>query len=688
MPSGPSYTGSPVASIEGGNNWMDQVNLQIDLMRRQQSMNIEGQRAENARASKEREASLQNAYDFDTSSFSPKQAEMMASAQKTMADNISGHGYQTSQMLTHDVAALANMYNKFKAESLSVKERSDGYLGVTDLGGGLKGQGDQAGYDLNSLAWDGETNEEGVLIGSGYGTYEVNSEPGSLGIMAQEHGVDGIAIGEGPTNIMGHQAAKGFFQQSITEAAPWSVYNMYENENSKPHPTKEKAISWANAAFKNEGPDGYIHKKLQEQHRRENPDGITPLTEEEMLEKLSTETGQAWTDRATAAVATPIFDFQRSISGMPVLIDDIDIVSENEELAGKIKSAEFVKGLNLEELNKDSEGNPIIPIEVGYVRSGILTKVVLDPAENLDEFRQLIQGLTGSGLEELLRRSEYGAENEIEVGTGNVEGIAEGEKGTDIKESEVAQSATPTSKRGIDFPIDPNNPTVANTDDFNPPDSLPGYPEGASRARIIQDSTRSELLKRKRAIRDQIKADLPEVKKALARLTETARHERVPTPGRQDHKEFAFGAELLKGTDFETIESALGGEDFKAKLEAAGYDVRIQKTIGGGFSKMTGGTSEWEEQKQILVDVLTEAIKEIDVSSGYSGLSDDFLDVLRKYSLEDEFTPADLLDYVRGISDSKKQAETQNTIISIYNNGKYPYLDKTTGEILSSDTLT
>ena len=131
MPSGPSYTGSPVASIEGGNNWMDQVNLQIDLMRRQQSMNIEGQRAENARASKEREASLQNAYDFDTSSFSPKQAEMMASAQKTMADNISGHGYQTSQMLTHDVAALANMYNKFTAESLSVKERSDGYLGVT-----------------------------------------------------------------------------------------------------------------------------------------------------------------------------------------------------------------------------------------------------------------------------------------------------------------------------------------------------------------------------------------------------------------------------------------------------------------------------------------------------------------------------------------------------------------------------
>lgn len=115
-------------------------------------------------------------------------------------------------------------------------------------------------------------------------------------------------------------------------------------------------------------------------------------------------------NNANRTTPTQLFNTNESLFGMPKIDDPIRIVSEDEELSGKVEAAEFQRGLNLDDLQTDSNGVPLIPIEVVYVSgSGQSRRVILDPIENSEEYDQFMENLGQSGRAEMLGYSEYGA---------------------------------------------------------------------------------------------------------------------------------------------------------------------------------------------------------------------------------------------------------------------------------------
>lgn len=687
----------PIVPLAQGPSYSDMVEKQVGLINRQREANLENRLAQQEKNREFKTEQLQGIYDFDVSGLSPAHAKAIKVLQEDMANSLdfnSDDSYESSKQLTADIAFLNNVFLTGKRYNATGSAASKGYqdkLTNKVNADGSVSVGNEDTFDNRLAAFNQGGFDGDLIIGGTAGNRTITGVPLS-------EGEDGVWMGQG-------EAVNFFDNPLMADSSP--LFRM-ENIAADPFLDQIQLTAAENKNIQKGNTQAQAEQKFntsritRETIRREEYDllfeadstkSIDPLEEldEKGLKLLGLDDASLISkvkDRMDKAVASrpqttpePIFDFQRSISGMPVLIDDIDIVSENEELAGKIKSAEFVKGLNLEDLNKDSNGNPIIPIEVGYVRSGILTKVILNPAENPDEFQQLIQGLTGSGLEELLRRSGYGAENEIEVGAGNVEGIADGEEG---------------AKKGTDAG---NVEGIAEGAFVGYEKMKKGLRSGLS----VPEFLRTELgrlvgkLKGK-SISDQINLIEGSISSNKENLDKALDNPNLNKIGKEK-KAAIFEDRISKLEELKLLASNIEAEGNYEALSREKQTTDLRSELAEKEQELENYKSRYGEdwnnpQISRVGPALAQEVKDLKAklqeieASLEDGLSDEFLSVLQEYSLQDEFTPADLLDYVRGISDPKKQAETQNTIISIYNNGKFPYLNKTTGEILSSDTLT
>jgi len=224
--------------------------------------------------------------------------------------------------------------------------------------------------------------------------------------------VDGNEIGEIGffENSMRNQPDQ-FWRPEVVEAAYMDVASAYaDNANVDITNVDQRAATdWDHNPV-----------KIQEKYRRDkarreglsmdditNDDGTFQdgYTDEDLRAEYISEARGGVETLRKKQTQDPLFDPQRTTSGLTNLKEKITLNVEDEEFAGTIIAADYARGLNLEEL-RDADGNIVIPIEVAYVgANGVVTKRTIDPSN--PAYQQLIQQMGESGINEMFDRAGY-----------------------------------------------------------------------------------------------------------------------------------------------------------------------------------------------------------------------------------------------------------------------------------------
>ena len=479
MSNGPIGRVAATQAQQGG-TYSDAINRQLDLIERQRAVNLQNRLAREEKNREFRTEQLQNIYDFDVTALPPGYAAEIKKAQDQMAswlDPNSEVRYENKQQLISDISRLNNYYLAGKNQRLTSNEAKTNYdnalIGGTSVAGAV-----MAGTETT------RNNRQAAADAGGFGAYAVGGGPGSLsltGIQMQEGENGQYAFDEATgerIDILDSNFAdgSGFFRLDLVAAASYlSTATEGALTDERLDGTNSQAVAQIDYDVMNDAEKTRLQKEVYEE-KTAGDNKAKPFEEwvktadQAAIERLGLDEASlvnaiaASYDTGLEARPTPpgasAFDFNRSISdgqvSMPQLSEPIKIKSATGSVseggfAGTVEGAQFQKGLDLDELQKDPvNGAPLIPLEVTYVSGdGAIERKVIDPTANRAEYDFFMEAIGKRGKEELLAYSGYEADpaTVINVGGGSG-GEASRQAGEDLG-AMVGGMSTPEGQASI-----------------------------------------------------------------------------------------------------------------------------------------------------------------------------------------------------------------------------------------------
>lgn len=458
----------PVARIGESVSYSDKLKEQAQLInkRRQQNLNVEIAQEEKNRQFRDQQ--LQTFYDFDVSGMSAEHIKAIGKLQANMANSLDPNSedhYQNTQQLIADISFLNNAYN------VASRHRDQRQSGTQQMVGLMTGEVEaNPGEEFVNEGIDGLNNANALWDQGGF-SGEIN-----VGGSAGNRSMSGVPLVPNPDGgWMEGQGEVSFFENSLTNdssplyrptiiASAPTLNKMAESAMSDEVLNGTNTEEVANLRWSTMD-DSKKQRIAKEEYDRLAREGETTAFED-LTDKQKKDMGiddeslrnkyrdklQEGIDARGTAPGADAFDFNKSISNMPVLNEPIQIKTENEEYTGigKVEGAQYVKGLDLDSLPvRGAQGQPRIPIEVAFVKNGLITKRTIDPATDPEEYSDFMESLGSRGREQLLAYSGYYQEPggpEVEVGNN--------EPGTSNRM--VTNAAGEDIVRGI-LGIDPEN---------------------------------------------------------------------------------------------------------------------------------------------------------------------------------------------------------------------------------------
>jgi len=428
----------PVARIGESVSYSDKLKEQAQLInkRRQQNLNVEIAQEEKNRQFRDQQ--LQTFYDFDVSGMSAEHIKAIGKLQANMANSLDPNSedhYQNTQQLIADISFLNNAYN------VASRHRDQRQSGAQQMVGLMTGEVEaNPGEEFVNEGIDGLNNANALWDQGGF-SGEIN-----VGGSAGNRSMSGIPLVPNPDGgWMEGQGEVSFFENSLTNdssplyrptiiaSAPtlnkMAEDAMYDEVLNGTNTEEVANLRWSTMD------DSKKQRIAKEEYDRLAREGETTAFED-LTDKQKKDMGiddeslrnkyrdklQEGIDARGTAPGADAFDFNKSISNMPVLNEPIQIKTENEEYTGigKVEGAQYVKGLDLDSLPvRGAQGQPRIPIEVAFVKNGLITKRTIDPATDPEEYSDFMESLGSRGREQLLAYSGYYQEPggpEVEVG--------------------------------------------------------------------------------------------------------------------------------------------------------------------------------------------------------------------------------------------------------------------------------
>lgn len=401
------------------------MNEQLALIQKQKAANLDKRLAQEEKNRQFRTEQLQNIYDFDVSGLASGDVQVLADMQRQLAASLdpnSENSYSNSQQLVADTALINNAYNEMKRwADTGMSGRQAYQQGVLnpDRGDGTVFVGDEDTLSQKNNLW-----ERGAFA---EGSVRLEGPPGNRRLVGMALDVDGNEVGEIGffENSMRNQPDQ-FWRPEVVEAAYMDVAGTYaDNTNVDITNVSQRAANdWDNNP-----------KKIQDRYRRDKArreglsmDDITNdnttfqdgYTDEELRAEYIAEAKSGVENLRKQQTQDPLFDPQRTTSGLTNLKEKITLNVEDEEFAGNIIAADYVRGLDLEEL-RDADGNIVIPIQVAYVGAGgVVRTQTIDPSN--PAYQQFIQQMGESGINEMFDRAGYTITTADNAGDDNQQG--------------------------------------------------------------------------------------------------------------------------------------------------------------------------------------------------------------------------------------------------------------------------
>lgn len=427
----------PVARIGESVSYSDKLREQAQLInkRRQQNLNVEIAQDEKNRQFRDQQ--LQAFYDFDVSGMAPEHIKAIGKLQANMASSLDPNSedhYENSQQLIADIAFLNNVYN------VGSRYRDQRQSGTQQMVGLMTGEVPaNPGEEFVNEGMDGLNNANALWDQGGF-SGEINVS-GSAG----NRSMSGVPLVENPDGgWMGGEGEVSFFENSLTnDSSPFyrptiiasapTLNKMAETAMSDEalNGTNTEEVANLRWSTMNANQKQRIAKEEYDRLKTEDTEPFETMTPEqkkamgiddESLRNTYRDRLQEGVDARGAAPGADAFDFNKSISNMPVINEPIEIKTENEEYTGigKVEGAQYVKGLDLDSLPvRGAQGQPRIPIEVAFVKNGLITRKTIDPATDPEEYSDFMESLGSKGREQLLAYSGYYQEPggpEVEIG--------------------------------------------------------------------------------------------------------------------------------------------------------------------------------------------------------------------------------------------------------------------------------
>lgn len=428
----------PVARIGESVSYSDKLKEQAQLInkRRQQNLNVEIAQEEKNRQFRDQQ--LQTFYDFDVSGMSAEHIKAIGKLQANMANSLDPNSedhYQNTQQLIADISFLNNAYN------VASRHRDQRQSGAQQMVGLMTGEVEaNPGEEFVNEGIDGLNNANALWDQGGF-SGEIN-----VGGSAGNRSMSGAPLVPNPDGgWMEGQGEVSFFENSLTNdssplyrptiiASAPTLNKMAESAMSDEALNGTNTEEVANLRWSTMS-DSKKQRIAKEEYDKLAKEGETTAFED-LTDKQKKDMGiddenlrnkyrdklQEGVDARGAAPGADAFDFNKSISNMPVLNEPIQIKTENEEYTGigKVEGAQYVKGLDLDSLPvRGAQGQPRIPIEVAFVKNGLITKKTIDPATDPEEYSDFMESLGSKGREQLLAYSGYYQEPggpEVEIG--------------------------------------------------------------------------------------------------------------------------------------------------------------------------------------------------------------------------------------------------------------------------------
>ena len=416
----------PVARIGESVSYSDKLKEQAQLInkRRQQNLNVEIAQEEKNRQFRDQQ--LQTFYDFDVSGMSAEHIKAIGKLQANMANSLDPNSedhYQNTQQLIADISFLNNAYN------VASRHRDQRQSGAQQMVGLMTGEVEaNPGEEFVNEGIDGLNNANALWDQGGF-SGEIN-----VGGSAGNRSMSGVPLVPNPDGgWMSGEGEVSFFENSLTNdssplyrptiiASAPTLNKMAEEAMSDEvlngTNTEEVAdLRWSTmTGSKKERIRKEEYDKVAKEGQTTAFEDLTPeqmkalgIDDESLRDKYRDKLQEGIDARGTAPGADA-FDFNKSISNMPVLNEPIQIKTENEEYTGigKVEGAQYVKGLDLDSLPvRGAQGQPRIPIEVAFVKNGLITKKTIDPATDPEEYSDFMESLGSRGREQLLAYSGY-----------------------------------------------------------------------------------------------------------------------------------------------------------------------------------------------------------------------------------------------------------------------------------------
>jgi len=427
----------PVARIGESVSYSDKLKEQAQLInkRRQQNLNVEIAQEEKNRQFRDQQ--LQTFYDFDVSGMSAEHIKAIGKLQANMANSLDPNSedhYQNTQQLIADISFLNNAYN------VASRHRDQRQSGAQQMVGLMTGEVKAGpGEEFVNEGIDGLNNANALWDQGGF-SGEIN-----VGGSAGNRSMSGVPLVPNPDGgWMSGEGEVSFFENSLTNdssplyrptiiASAPALNKMAEDAMSDEALNGTNTEEVANLRWSTMNRD---EKKriAEEEYNRLKTDTTEPFEtmtpeqkkdmgiDDESLRDKYRDKLQEGVDARGTAPGADAFDFNKSIKNMPVLNEPIQIKTENEEYTGigKVEGAQYVKGLDLDSLPvRGAQGQPRIPIEVAFVKNGLITKKTIDPATNPEEYSDFMESLGSRGREQLLAYSDYYKEPggpEVQIG--------------------------------------------------------------------------------------------------------------------------------------------------------------------------------------------------------------------------------------------------------------------------------
>lgn len=397
-------------SIGMGKSYSEMMNEQINLIQRQRAANLQNRLAQDEKNRQFRTEQLQNIYDFDVSGLASGDVALLGELQKELAAGLnpdSENSYSNSQELVADISFINNVYNEMKRwGDTGMAGRQSYQQGVLqpDRGDGTVFVGNEDTLNSRNDVWEKGAFSNAKILG-GAGQRQI------IGDMLDQ---DGNVMQEGVDFFQNQwrNQPDQFWRQEIAEAAFMDVAGTYaDNANVDITNVDQRAANdWDNNPVK-------IQEKYRRDKARRNGLSMEEITndnnsfqdgytDEDLRAEYIAEARRGIETLRRRQVQETLFDPLRTTSGLTNLKEKVTLNVEDEEFAGTIIAADYVKGLNLEDMERDAEGKFLIPIQVGYVGSGgVVRKQTIDPSN--PAYQQFIQAMGEQGINEMFDRSGY-----------------------------------------------------------------------------------------------------------------------------------------------------------------------------------------------------------------------------------------------------------------------------------------